>query len=706
MELQRRFLMGALCVLGLGAVCPTAAWSQERSFYYQTVVTNSTSGATAFFHPTAIALAPDGQSLFVAQGDGRIFHVSLNSNLQVVGSATEIDTIYTYADVTPTPGRLITGMRFGPDGNLYVSHSDVRVNSTSIDTGSGRVTRLLASTSFTTYEDVAQYLPRSLEDHATNGLAFQNGKLYVAQGSMTNAGIPGAGFLNANETALSAAIFEFDLSLGLPQTASQSNIYATGLRNPYGLLVHSINHQLYASDNGPNLTPPPGQPATYWGVQPQGSGSCLPSNPPIVPHTADRLNRIVHNGYYGHPNPFRLVPECDFHAGASYIAPVYEYGVGTSSDGIAEYTSAAMPFYLNHILTANWGTRDVVSVSVSSNGLTAAAGGTVRTSLNNPLDLAVRSSDGSIFVAEYGYSAVPDPTLSKVSALRVKQTPVVDFDGDGRSDLSVYRPGNGHWYIEHTGSSGYYDIGFGLSTDLPRPIDYDGDGKTDLAVWRPSTGEWYIALAANSFVSDYVAHQWGLAGDIPVPGDYDGDGKTDLAIYRPSTGHWWILYTATGTWIDIGFGLSTDIPRPIDYDGDGKMDLAVWRPSSGQWYIALAANNFVSDYVAHQWGLTGDIPIPGDYDGDGKTDLAIYRPSTGHWWILYTATGTWIDIGFGLSTDIPLPMDVDGDGKTDLALWRPSTGNWYVALAANSYVPDYVAIPWGLVGDIPLGRAF
>ena len=101
--------------------------------------------------------------------------------------------------------------------------------------------------------------------------------------------------------------------------------------------------------------------------------------------------------------------------------------------------------------------------------------------------------------------------------------------------------------------------------------DYNGDGTTDLAVWRPSTGVWWVR--------GILTVQWGLPGDIPVPGDYNGDGTTDLAIWRPSTGTWWIRGVATVQW-----GKPSDIPVPGDYNGDGTTDLAIWRPSTGTWW--------------------------------------------------------------------------------------------------------------------------
>ena len=60
-------------------------------------------------------------------------------------------------------------------------------------------------------------------------------------------------------------------------------------------------------------------------------------------------------------------------------------------------------------------------------------------------------------------------------------------------------------------------------------VDFDGDGKTDMAVWTPTTGLWRII---PSFTGTSYTVSYGATGDIPVSGDFDGDGKTDIFWYR------------------------------------------------------------------------------------------------------------------------------------------------------------------------------
>ncbi len=272
-----------------------------------------------------------------------------------------------------------------------------------------------------------------------------------------------------------------------------------------------------------------------------------------------------------------------------------------------------------------------------------------------------------------------------------------DFDGDGKTDLSVFRPNGAtgtEWWLLMSSDGGNYATQFGNPSDKPVAADYTGDGKADIAFWRPSTGEWFI-LRSEDF--SYFSFPFGSNGDVPAPADYDGDGKTDAAVFRPATATWYILRSTGGTTIQQ-FGSVGDVPVAGDYDGDTRADMAVFRPdgvNGSEWWIFRSSNASV---VATQFGSATDMAVPADYTGDGKTDVAIWRPSTGQWYVLRSEDSSFYAFPFGSNGDIPVPGDYDGDGKTDAAVFRPAGSMWF----AQGSTSGTIIQQFGAAGDVPV----
>ena len=281
-----------------------------------------------------------------------------------------------------------------------------------------------------------------------------------------------------------------------------------------------------------------------------------------------------------------------------------------------------------------------------------------------------------------------------------------DFDGDGRADLSVFRPSDNTWYINPSAApQSLSAVTFGLSSDRLTPADYDGDGKTDIAVWRensanPGFSYFYIL---NSSSNTFRSEQFGRPGDNPsVVGDWDGDGRDDPAVYRSgaSAGNQSFFFYRPSAQPGVDFatvywGANGDTPMRGDFDGDDKADAAVFRPSNNTWYILQSSN---AQLKVDYWGLSTDKFVPTDYDGDRKTDLAVFRD--GVWYIKQSSNNQPRYERFGAATDTLVPADYDGDGRADIAVFR--SGIWYLQRSTAGFT----GVPFGASTDLPVPNAF
>ena len=218
-----------------------------------------------------------------------------------------------------------------------------------------------------------------------------------------------------------------------------------------------------------------------------------------------------------------------------------------------------------------------------------------------------------------------------------------DFDGDGKTDVAVFRPSDGH--VVYQGVVGGFLHG---RLGAGRRLAGSGGLRRGRAGGCGCFPAFERDLVFEEVFTGDLDTQFGTTEDKPQIGDFDGDGKADLAVMRPSNNTWYFLRTTAG-FTGITWGQAGDVAAPADYDGDGRTDAAVFRPSTGVWFIAGSGNGFSTQ----NWGANGDIPVPADYDGDGKADVAVYRSSNTTWYLLRSTAGI-LTTTFGIAEDKPV----------------------------------------------------
>lgn len=491
----------------------TAAVNFDRSVF------SSLSGVTA------MVLGPNS-TLFAATGTGSITKYTLDGEGKPTGTPVVFDGL--------TFSRTITGLRFDSTGKLWISHGALCESNCPDYTG--KISVLASGAALTgSVRDVITGLPRAVKDHMNNGIEFgSDGKLYIAQGSLSGYGAPDQIWGNRSEDLLSASILVADVNgdsrfAGTVNvmTSSPTNynpdvpnapvkVFATGIRNPFSITLHS-NGNLYSPVNESASGNAPAGPDD----QPPGLND--------LPSYSDYFTKVVGGAYYGHPNPSRGFFRLNGGNPTSGTDPfqVNEYPVGTqpdakwrkpdlnlgvhrSANGSVEFKSDVFGSNLKGkmLLTEYSQGKDVIAVSFDSSG-NATGKVQVASGFYNPLAIVSDPISGRTYVGEYGRD--PDGVNGQIALLSPRgATPPptdeavarVDFTADGASPAAGYTADAGQPY------SATRKFGWVNSTGVPISLVGQGRDRNVIAderldsfihMQKSPVGRWQLDIANGTY---------------------------------------------------------------------------------------------------------------------------------------------------------------------------------------------------------------
>ncbi|UCG56535.1 MAG: VCBS repeat-containing protein [Phycisphaerales bacterium] len=298
---------------------------------------------------------------------------------------------------------------------------------------------------------------------------------------------------------------------------------------------------------------------------------------------------------------------------------------------------------------------------------------------------------------------------------------LVDFDGDGRSDLLWRRASTGAYFVAlmEGGVPGPYQyVGGGGDFDLQivRVGDCDGNGTTDLLWRRASTSAHFVTLMTGGVPGPYQYVGGGGDPDLELAGvgDCDGNGTTDLLWHRTSTSANFVTLMTGGVpgpYQYVGGGGDPDLGIVAlgDCDGSGTTDLLWHRTSTSANFVTLMTGGVPGGFQYVGGGGDPDLEITnlGDCDGNGTKDLLWHRTSTSANFVtLMTGgvPGAFQYVGGGGDPDLQIVGlgDYDGSGATDLLWHRTSTSANFVTLMTGGVPGAYQYVGGGGDPDLQI----
>jgi hypothetical protein len=218
-----------------------------------------------------------------------------------------------------------------------------------------------------------------------------------------------------------------------------------------------------------------------------------------------------------------------------------------------------------------------------------------------------------------------------------------DWNGDRRTDIGVWRPGSRVFFIDHNGN-GRYDGAvtdrqgqFGIAGDVPLVGDWNGDGRSDVGLWRPGSALFFLDRNQNLKWDGTVVdnlYAFGASGDRPLVGDWSGSGRSKIGVWRSSNATFYLDRNGNGRWdggagdLQQAFGAGSDTPLLGDWNGAGRTLIGVWRSSNANFYLDRNGNGRWDGGtldVQGWFGSSTDTPLTGVWNGASTAGFPLPR---------------------------------------------------------------------------------
>lgn len=317
-----------------------------------------------------------------------------------------------------------------------------------------------------------------------------------------------------------------------------------------------------------------------------------------------------------------------------------------------------------------------------------------------------------------------------------------DFNGDGLSDVLLVPYKTGYYYNNDVTAHIYINNGDGTFETSPRysfvfdktlewvyVVDFDGDGLSDVVPYycnKEQSPKWRSKTAVYLNKGDVSFRK--LGNDISnecffymYPGDFSGEHKTSFYVMYDGrnykeTNSPSIIFYRNGNVINQMLGLDANVCTPdnvvvVDIDGDGKQEIVKLLENKAvvselRMYGSTYFN--IKKYVDERL-CSEDYLFPGDFNGDGNMDLLKYNQRN-RWTVMIsdgrfflpaeTFSNSQLLTGVSLvprdrysyslsrmknPTVTIRTADFDGDGKCDVGVMKSAAGNNYMVVGTNMY---------------------